>query len=71
MTFDEREVLPVLKQYDVPAEYHHEFVDMFGRPMSDRRYSASADRLYRKLGLLFILVNNHFASLRLTEMLAA
>jgi hypothetical protein len=71
MTFTAREVLPVLKQYDVPAEYHHELVNMLGRPVSDRRNVASADRLYRKLGLLFIVVNNHFAHLRLTAALAA
>lgn len=71
MTFTKRKILAVVKRYDVPAEHYAEFVDMFGRPMSDRRYSAIGKRLYRKLGLVFILVNNHFASLRLTEMLAA
>ena len=70
MTFTKGKILAVVKRYDVPAEHYAEFVDMFGRPMSDRRYSAIGKRLYRKLGLVFILVNNHFASLRLTEMLA-
>jgi hypothetical protein len=71
MTFTKRKILAVVKRYDVPAEHYAEFVDMFGRPMSDRRYVASADRLYRKLGRLFIVVNNHFAHLRLTAALAA
>ena len=67
-TFNRQEVLEVTEYHKIPAEYQEEFVALFtgssGSFNWDRKKKGYSNRLYKKLAIDFILVNNAIADLR-------
>ena len=53
-------VLDVSRHYAVPDVYHEDLVAYFTK----RHTKQGADRLYKQLGLRFVMVNNGLAHLR-------
>jgi hypothetical protein len=65
--FTSPQVLAIARYSDVPNEYHAEFVALFAGRVRKREHDRLFRRLHQKLGLLFLIVNNRFAILRMLQ----